>query len=155
MWFQGRSSFKVQSEYQRSKHAQLDLKYINHSELHRRKERGRLLWSEKLKLLTIKYIYVFYSNRQKLFPGNRKKQVRLFCHTVCGSTTYVCPAPHLGLPKNRAKACLGTWTENRQCYQTFQVLKKLPVIFLLRERTRDTAWTGVGSPSHNRHQVSS
>jgi len=29
----------------------------------------------------IKYIYMFYSNQQKLFTGNRKKQVGL--HTMC------------------------------------------------------------------------
>lgn len=126
MWFQGRSSFKVQSEYQRSKHAQLDLKYIKHFELHRRKERGRLLWSEKLKLLTIKYIYVFYSNRQKgrsCFQGTERNKQDYF---VCGSTTYVCPAPHLGLPKNRAKACLGIRTENWQCYQKMSGVEKAP-----------------------------
>ena len=67
----------------------------------------------------IKYIYVFYSNQQKLFPGNRKKQVGL--HAMCVGVR---------LPKNRAKSCLVIWTENWQCYKKITCIEKAPCHFL-------------------------
>lgn len=70
---------------------------------------------------------MFYSNQQKLFPGNRKKQVGL--HTVCGCTTYICPAPHLRLPKHRAKSCFAIWAENCQCFKKITGIEKAPCHF--------------------------